>query len=524
MIEIKEVLRQWLAGMPKKRIAAQLGIDPKTVRRYVAQAEANGIRVEDGVDALTDERVSDVVVALKTLPERAPSEVWKACENNRTLIEDQLAKNVRLSKVRRLLVRQGVDIPYSTLHRYASNELGFCRKRATVPIADGEPGVEIQVDTGWMTFTEPDASGKRRRFRAFIFTPSVSRYRFVYPCLRERTQDAIEAFEAAWEFYGGVFKVAIIDNTKAIVAKADPLEPKLIEAFLEYAQARGFHIDTARVRTPTDKARVERGVRDVRDDCFGGEVIVTIDDAVRRALVWCEREYGMRRHSTTNRMPREHFLGVETPHLLPAPVQPYDLPLWSDPKVARDHFAQVASALYSLPTRFIGRRLRARADSKLVRFYDRGELVKTHARQPKGGRAVDVTDFPEEQRAYATRDVAFLQRQAEQRGKAIGAYATRLLEGPLPWTRMRQVYALLGLTRRFGDDRVEEGCRIALAADLISVKRLARIIEIAAPPPEPPHPEANKVIQMTRYMRPAEQYALPGLSTNPNEGNEEETP
>jgi hypothetical protein len=159
-----------------------------------------------------------------------------------------------------------------------------------------------------------------------------------------------------------------------------------------------------------------------------------------------------------------------------------------------------------------------------VRFYDRGELVKTHARQPKGGRAVDVTDFPEEQRAYATRDVAFLQRQAEQRGKAIGAYATRLLEGPLPWTRMRQVYALLGLTRRFGDDRVEEGCRIALAADLISVKRLARIIEIAAPPPEPPHPEANKVIQMTRYMRPAEQYALPGLSTNPNEGNEEETP
>lgn len=524
MIEIKEVLRQWLAGMPKKRIAAQRGLDPKTVRRYIAQAEACGIQLEEGVDALTDERVSAVVVALKTPPERTPGEAWKACEDNRNFIEGKLAKDVRLSKVRRLLRRQGVDVPYSTLHRYASNELGFCRKRVTMPVADGDPGSEVQVDTGWMTFTEPDASGRRRKFRAFVFTPSVSRYRFVYPCLRERPQDAIEAFEAAWEFYGGVFKVAVVDNTKAIVEKADPLEPKLIETFLEYAQSRGFHVDTARVRKPTDKARVERGVRDVRDDCFGGEVIVTIDDAIKRAVVWCEREYGTRRHSTTNRMPQEHFLAVEAVHLLPTPTQPYDIPLWSDPKVARDHFAQVASALYSLPTRFIGRRLRARADSKLVRFYDRGELVKTHVRQPKGGRATDENDFPEEKRAYASRDVAFLQRQADKCGEAVGAYARRLLDGPLPWTRMRQVYALLGLTRRFGDDRVEQGCRTALAADLISVKRLRRIIEIAAPPPEPHEPASEKVIEMTRYMRPAEQYALPGLSSNPNPRDEKEQP
>ncbi|MCP4960230.1 MAG: IS21 family transposase [Actinomycetia bacterium] len=520
MIEIKEALRQWLAGAPKKRIAAQLGIDPKTVRRYIAEAERQGIRVDDGVEALTDERVSGVVVELKTPPDRTPGESWRACVDKREFIEGKLAKGVRLSKIQRLLVRQGVDVPYSTLHRFATNELGFCRRPATVPLADGAPGEEIQVDTGWMTFTTPDASGRRRKFRAFVFTPSVSRYRFVFPCLRERTDDAIEAFEAAWAFYGGVFKVAIVDNTKAIVEKADPLEPKLIEGFLEYAQARGFHIDTARVRKPTDKARVERGVRDVRDDCFGGEQLDSIEDAKARAVVWCEREYGMRRHSTTSRMPKEHFEAVEMPQLLPEPTEAYDIPIWCDPKVARDHFAQVACALYSLPTRFIGRRLRARADSKLVRFYDRGELVKTHARQPKGGRATDVSDFPQEKQAYATRDVDFLQRQATKAGDFIGAYAARLLDGPLPWTRMRQVYALLGLARRFGDARVEEACRVALAADLISVKRLRKIIEVAAPTPEPTRPESN-VIHMTRYMRPAEQYALPGISTNPNNDEQE---
>lgn len=521
MIEIKEVLRQWLAGVPKKRIAGRLGLDPKTVRRYVKVAEENGLAADDGVEALTDERVSDIVVALKASPERETGEAWKTCGAKRDFIEGKLAGRVRLSKIRRLLLRQGVDVPYSTLHRYAANELGFCRTRATVPLADGEPGVELQVDPGWMTFLEPEG-GRRRRFRAFIFTPSVSRYRFAYPCMTETTADAIEAFEAAWEFYGGIFEVAIVDNTKAIVDTADPLGAKLNETFLEYAQARGFQVDTTRVRKPTDKARVERSVRDVRDDCFGGEVIATIDEARARALTWCVREYGMRRHSTTHRMPKEHFETIEAPNLLPAPTERYDTPVWADPKVARDHFAQVAGALYSLPTRFIGRRLRARADSKLVRFYDHGELVKMHGRQPKGGRATDPTDFPEEQRAYATRDIAFLQKQASGAGDAIGTYAARILEGRLPWTRMRQVYALLGLARRFGNERVEKACRIALAADLISVKRLKRMIELAVPPPDRPRPEAPNVIPMTRYMRPARQYAIPGLSNQPNEKEEED--
>jgi transposase len=158
-----------------------------------------------------------------------------------------------------------------------------------------------------MTLLEPDVLGKRRRIRAWIFTPSVSRYRFVYPCFNETTETAIEACEAAWEFYGGVFRVLIPDNTKTIINEADPLHPVINDTFLEYSQARGFVIDPARVGKAKDKARVERAVRDVRDDCFGGEVIKQLPDAHRRALTWACDEYGMRRHTTTQRMPREQF-------------------------------------------------------------------------------------------------------------------------------------------------------------------------------------------------------------------------
>lgn len=514
MVEVKEVLRQWLAGVGKKTIAARVGLDPKTVRRYVHAGEASGL-VAGVTAAVTDELLAAVVAELSGAPAREHGEAWKLCVLHRPFIEEKLAAHVRLSKVRRLMLRHGIDVPYSTLHRFAAVELGFGRARVTMPVVDGEPGEELQVDTGWMTLLAPGEDGKRRRFRAWIFTPSVSRHRFVWPCFQETTESAIEACERAWEFYDGVFRILVPDNTKAIVAKADPLEPLLSLGFLEYAQARGFFIDSARVRKATDKARVERTVRDVRDDCFGGEDLATLDQARDRALVWCRDEYGARRHSTTGRMPREHFDADERTRLLPAPTEPYDVPLWAKPKVGRDHLASVDGALYSLPSRFVRRRLRARADSQLVHFYgDDRKVVKTHPRKPRGGRSIDPNDFPEDRRPYAMRDVRFLAHQAEERGASVGLFAARLLEAPLPWTRMRAVYALLGLCKRYGNERVDETCGRALAADMLSVHRLERMLKLGAPPATAPSAPA-RVIPIGRYLRPSSTYAIRRSGSKP---------
>lgn len=508
MTEVKEVLRLWLARTGKKRIAAQLGIDVKTVRRYARAALAQGLRQGETVPVLSDEVVAAVLQRVRGVPAREHGEAWARCEQARAGIEQWLKDEVRLTKCQRLLQRQGVEIPYGTLYRFAVQTLGFGGPEVTVPVADGEPGHELQLDTGWMTVLEPDESGKRRRFKAFIFTPNVSRYRFVYPVFRERTEDAIAACEVAWEFYGGVFGVLVPDNTKAIVQTADPLEPLLNEVFLEYAQARGFHIDPARVRKPKDKGRVEKSVRDTRDDCFGGEHLWTLEHARERGLQWARHEYGMRRHSTTQRLPREHFESVEAAHLLPAPRSAYDVPTWAEPKVGRDHLAQVVRALYSLPTRWIGTRLRARADRATVRFYFRGELIKTHPRKQPGERSIDPSDFPDEKRAYALRDIHYLQSQASACGPAVGWYAAALLAGPLPWARMRRVYALLRLVRRYGEARVEASCTTALAHRMLNVHRLEKMLQHPSPPPSAP----ARVPLPARYLRDPRQYALGAAS------------
>ncbi len=338
MLELKEVLRLWLSGVPKQRIGTRLSLDRKTVGRYVSQARELGLEPKSDPGSVSDELLGQLTERLSRGAGRPHGESWALCERHREWIAEKLKAGVKLSKVRRLLVREGVQISYATLTRFARTELDHGGPKATVPVVDGVAGEEVQVDTGWTLYLEPSSpGGKRRRLRSWIFTAVVSRHRFVYPIERETTASAIEACEAAWEFFGGVFGVLIPDGTKAIVDRSDPLYPRINETFLEYSQARGFQVDPARSRHPKDKPRVERAVQTVRDDCFGGEYLFDLEGARARARFWCAHEYGMRRHSTTQRLPLEHFESEEKPRLGPVPTEPYDVPIWASPKVGRDH-------------------------------------------------------------------------------------------------------------------------------------------------------------------------------------------
>jgi hypothetical protein len=89
---------------------------------------------------------------------------------------------------------------------------------------------------------------------------------------------------------------------------------------------------------------------------------------------------------------------------------------------------------------------------------------------------------------------------------------------PLPWTRMRQLYMLLGLVKRYGGPRGDAACADALAADMIDVFRLERMLELAAT--SPPAPEPARVIPLGRYRRPATDYAvLPCVQQAIDEGD-----
>ncbi|MGH2498928.1 MAG: IS21 family transposase, partial [Candidatus Limnocylindria bacterium] len=271
VVEAREVLRLWLRKYALREIARTLSMDRKTVRRYVDAAVDASLDREGPEAQLSEELLGAVISEVRTGRPSGHGESWQQLEAERAFIAERIEKELRLTKIHELLGRRGVVVPYRTLHRFAASELGFGqRQRATVLLADGEPGSEVQVDFGRMGLVPDPRSERRRVAQGLVFTPVVSRYRFCWLTLEQTTAAVIEGFEAAWSFYGGVFKVAVPDNLKPVVVKADPIAPRFNVAFLEYAQARGFVIDVARVRKATDKGRVENAVPYCREAGFAG--------------------------------------------------------------------------------------------------------------------------------------------------------------------------------------------------------------------------------------------------------------
>jgi transposase len=509
VFEVREVLRLWLRGEGIRATERLAGMDRKTVRRYVAAAEELGLVRDGGEEQLSDEFVGSVVEAVR--PHRADGrgEVWRLLVANHELIFAWLKKDgLTVVKVHDLLGRRGIVVPQRTLHRYALEvcDVGRGRRGTTVRVNDGEPGDELQVDFGRLGLVPDPTVGRSRVCHALIFTPVVSRYSFVWLSFRQAIDDVIAGCEAAWVFFGGVFLTVIPDNLKAIVERADAIEPRLNQAFVEYAQSRGFVIDPARVRSPQDKPRVERTVPFVRQSFFAGESFVDLADAQRRAETWCRERAGMRVHGTIQARPAEVFRIEEQPRLRPAPTDVYDVPIYTTAKVHRDHHIEVARALYSIPGNLIGQRVEVRADRTLVRVYARGQLVKVHPRQQAGGRSTDPKDLPAERTVYAMRDLEHLRRLAAGHGPAIGAFAAALLEHPLPWTKMRQVYALLGLVKKWGAQRVEVACASALDHEAVNVGLIGRMLERGTEntSTQPPLPG---VVVAGRFARDPEHFA-----------------
>ena len=484
MIEIREVLRAWLSGAGLRRVAEQAGVDRKTARRYVAAAVEAGLARDGGLGQLTDELVGQVAQVVRPVRPGGHGQAWDQLGACREQIEGWVKQGLSVVKIGVLLERRGVVVPYRTLHRFCVERCGFGKTAATVRVADGEPGAECQLDFGYLGLLADPVTGRQRKVHALIFTACYSRHMFVWLSFTQTLAALVAGCEAAWVFFGGVFKVLIPDNASAIVADADPVNPRFTAGWLDYAQHCGFATDAARVRSPKDKPRVERAVQYVRGNFFAGEHFTGLSPAQAAAEVWCKDVAGMRIHGTIAARPAQVFAEHEAGALLSLPV-PYDVPVFAKVKVHRDFHVEVGRALYSAPKEYLGCHLDARADTALVKLFCRGQLVKAHPRQQPGRRVTDPADLPAEKTTYAMRDVASLAKTARRHGDSIGVYADRLLDTDLPWTKMRQVYRLLGLVR--------------LDLDVVNVTKIASMLERAtenAPPP--PRPVAAATARFAR--------------------------
>jgi transposase len=506
MWEILDVLRRLHRGESKAAIKRVTGHTRKTVRRYLAAAqecgwEPGGTEPEEALAAAVAQHMQPVAKK----PARGSTETLLTPHRDTIThwLEGDDDNGLQLVKVYQLLARQGVHVPYSPLHRFAVKYCKFHRtRRLTVRVADVAPGELAEVDFGRLGFVPEPDTGQRRVVYALIVTLVHSRHQYVHVTTSQRLPDLIEGLEDAWEFFGGVSARVVLDNLKAAITKPDRYDPIFQRIFEEYARYRGFVIDAALPRHAKGKPHVERNVPYVRENFFRGEDWLDLAHVQREAIHWCTTVAGLRIHGTTRQRPLAVFEDIEKAALQPLGKERFDPPTWAKCKVHPDHHIQFGKAIYSLPTRYVGKEVWVRGDRKLVRIYWEGALLKTCPRQLPGGRCTDYNDYPEELAPYAMRDPNRMTREAYVQGDHVGRFMERLLVGPFPWAHLRQAQRLLRLTNKYGRARVDAGCRRALSFDLVNVPRLERIITHSLETP-PLCTGKLRLLPKARFLRPA---------------------
>lgn len=504
IVEVKEILRRLAGGEKLKRIADSLGICRKTVRRYRDEAMKRDL-LSPGVIP-SDEEIAVVAKAVRHVVVNTEPPSDSILLPHQSRIAEWVEKGFRLTTMRKLL-RDKVDVTYPMLRRFAMRHCGFGGIKNTVRLVDTKQGEETQVDWGVLGTIMDRAAGKKRRLHVLIVTLSHSRHVYLHVAFEIKIADLIRGLEAAWEFFGGVTARLVIDNQKTAVTKADIYDPIENKTFLEYSQHRGFIIDPTRGAHPEGNAKTERNVQYVRESFFRGETFRDIEDVQQKAVRWCLETAGTRIHGTTGRPPLAFFEAEEKAALRPLTAGRFDIPIWGEAKVHRDHHIQFEKAFYSVPTRYVGKEVMVRGDSALVKIYSGSEMIKLHPRKGPYGKSTDYGDYPKEKTVYAMRNPMFCIESAGRFGPSVKAFCEKLLSGDFPWSKLRQAQKLIRLGEKFGSDRLDAAARRAVMFDLINVYRLETMLVRGLAPDDSRRKGDNIVLIPGRFERSSESFS-----------------
>ena len=104
------------------------------------------------------------------------------------------------------------------------------------------------------------------------------------------------------------------------------------------------------------------------------------------------------------------------------------------------------------------------------------------------------------------RDLTAAHRRRRARAATSASTPSGCSTTDLPWTRMRQVYRLLGLVRRYGPGPVDTACGRALDLDVVAVTKIASMLEKATENTPAPPPRAASGVASARFARDPAEY------------------
>jgi transposase len=484
-MDVMELVRLLRMGESDRSIAGCLGHTRRSIARYRAWAQEQGLLQKEQKEALAAAEVHRLLA--QTLPLTPPPQQTSTVVTYRDEILDYRARGMEVAAIRgRLEEVHGQPVSYMAVWRLLQR-LDPAQPEVFVRV-ETPPGSQAQVDFGYAGWTIDPATGKARKTWAFVLVLSWSRHLYAELVFDQRIATWLLCHRHAFEFWGGCPRTIVLDNLKAAILHASVHEPVAQRSYRECAEHYGFRIDPNPPRTPRLKGKVEQGgVHYVKRNFLAGrEGTERIDELNQKLRTWILATAGERLHGTTREQPRARFQDTERSVLLPLPAVPYDPASWARLRLYRDCHLTFEHAYYSAPFRLVGQELWVRGGARTVDIYGGDhQLIATHDRAAPGERRTVLAHLPPEKVPGLVLTRENCQQQAEAIGPATATVVSELLEHR-PEDRLRSAGRLVRLGEKVGKERLERACARAHAFggdDYPTVKRILAANLEENPPP-----------------------------------------
>ena len=463
MARANAIVVLWRRGWSYRRIARELGVHRETVSRHVKLA-LQGAK------------------PAKVTPGNTPGR--SRCEPFRKLIIEKLEAGLSAQRIYQdLRGEHSFAAGYQSVRRFVQR----LRQASPLPFRrmESEPGQEAQVDFGRGAPVETP-QGRRRYPHVLRVILSYSRKGYSEAVWRQTTESFIRCLEGAFRNFGGVPRTLIIDNLRAAVTKADWYDPQLNPKVEEFCRHYGTVILPTRAYKPRHKGKVERGIGYVRDNALRGHTFNSLNEENLHLAQWERQVADHRIHGTTRQQVRKLFEEQERSALLPLPAEPFPFFHEGQRSVHRDAHVEVDKAYYSVPPEYVGRKVWARWDGRLVRIFNtRLEQIALHLRRDPGRFSTHPAHIASEKISGVERGAEFLLKRV----RLIGPHAASWAESMLQARGIQGVRVLQGLLALAGKHRsedIEKACELALTHQIFRLRDLRRLMK---------HPQRQEQLQ-----------------------------
>lgn len=324
-------------------------------------------------------------------------------------------------------------------------------------------------------------TSKTREAQIFVAVLGASNYCYAEATWTQTLPDWIASHTRAFAFFGGIPKIVVPDNLKSGVRKACFYEPDINPTYLDLANHYGTVVIPARVRKPKDKAKVEVAVQVVERFILArlrNQKYFSLSQ-VNRAIQGLLKQLNEKPFQKLPGCRRSLFESLDRPALKSLPSQAYKYAEWKKARVNIDYHIETDRHFYSVPHQLIKKQIDVRMTDTTIECFYKNKRIASHIRSYHKGRHSTVKEhMPTSHQKWAEwTPQRFINWAAK-----IGPNAVQLIENiiysrPVPQQGFRSCMGVLRLAKSYGDLRLENACKRAVAIGGTSYRSVESILK-----------------------------------------------